>query len=120
MRFAPACRKALSWIVGGLREPEKSKAPSIPVTTAPQAEYLQTSNRPQNTVDGCHDRAAADLRNAATSTNRKERKELRLSAERWTRRGDTLERIVKSFRKRVLLDEASREYRRRDRLPAER
>ena len=81
-------------------------------------EYDQSPELSENTVVGCRDRAAVDLQNATTSTDRKDRRQLKLSAERWTRRGDMLERIVKSFRKRAALDEASEQYRRdRDRRP---
>jgi hypothetical protein len=101
----------------GLRALEKSDNRSGELTNHPcRVEYDQSSEMSQNTAVGCHDRAAVDLKNAATSTDRKARKQLRLSAERWTRRGNMLERIVKSFRKRAALDEASKQYRRnRDR-----
>lgn len=114
MAFSRAWGKVLSWMVSlkGRPGPERIKPQSGPLTThSHDAEDVQTK-LPQNTVVGCRDRAAADLQDAAISTNRNERKRLRLSAKRWTRRGDMLERIVKSFRKRASLDEASRQYRR--------
>ena len=66
----------------------------------------------RNTVEGCRDRADADLREADISTDPHERKQLRRVAKRWSLRADMLERLARSFSKRAALDEASRQYRR--------
>ena len=66
----------------------------------------------RDTVEGCRDRAAADLQEADTSTDPHQRKQLKGGAQRWSLRADMLERLAKSFRKRAALDEASRQYHR--------
>ena len=66
----------------------------------------------RDTIEGCRDRAAADLREADTSTDPYERRQLRKGAKRWSLRADMLERLARSFRKRAALDEASRQYHR--------
>jgi hypothetical protein len=56
------------------------------------------------------------LREADTSTDPHERKQLRKGAKRWSLRADMLERLARSFRKRAALDEASKQYQ-RDKAP---
>ena len=96
----------------GLPWPERSNSRLGDLTIRGHlVEYDQSSELSQNTALGCHDRAAVDLQNAAASPDRKNRRQLKLSAAQWTLRGDMLERIAKSFRKRAALDEASKQYR---------
>ena len=65
-----------------------------------------------DTAEGCRERAAADLQAAGTAADPHERRQFREGAERWLLRAAMLDRLVKSFRKRAALDEASRRYRR--------
>ena len=78
----------------------------------PKLRVTSHSELSRDTVEGCRDRAAADLREADTSTDLHERKQLRRGAEQWSLRADMLERLARSFRKRAALDEASRQYHR--------
>jgi hypothetical protein len=65
---------------------------------------------PSNTVQGCLDRATADLLEAVTMVTANQRRHLERSAESWTVRADLLDRLNKSFEKRGALDRASKQY----------
>ena len=109
MRVSRDLRRFLSWIIG-------LRGPLRPARTEPlshsKLRIEPHSELSRNTVEGCRDRAAADLQDADTSTDPHERKQLRRGAKRWSLRADMLERLAKSFKKRAALDEASRKYRR--------
>lgn len=86
-----------------------------PTKTGPLPYPKRDVERPseqRDTVEGCLERAAADLRDADTATDSHERKQLRMGAKQWSLRADMLERLAKSFRKRADLDEASRQFHR--------
>lgn len=70
----------------------------------------RTLKLPQDTVQGCRDRAAADLLQAVTVMTANQRLRLEESARSWTLRADMLDRLNKSFEKRAALDHASRQY----------
>ena len=107
MRISRDLRRFLPWIIG-LRGPLRP-ARIEPLSNLRVEPHLELS---RNTVEGCRDRAAADLQEADTATDPQERKQLRRGAKRWSLRADMLERLAKSFRKRAALDEASRKYQR--------
>lgn len=65
---------------------------------------------PSNTVQGCLDRATADLLEAVTMVTANQKRRLERSAESWTVRADLLGRLNKSFEKRGALDRASKQY----------
>ena len=58
----------------------------------------------------CRERASADLLRSVAMPNANQRLALQNSAETWTLRALMLERIEKSFEKRRMLDQVSREY----------
>lgn len=66
---------------------------------------------PENTVQGCRDRAAADLLAAVTMVTANQRVRLEQSAHTWTMRADMLGRIEKSFEKRLALERLRKETR---------
>ncbi len=69
----------------------------------------RTLKLPENTVQGCRDRATADLLEAVTVVAASQRRRLERSAESWTARA-TLERLNKSFEKRDALSRAHNQY----------
>lgn len=102
-------RRLLSRMIGWLDSLRPAKA--VP----PAAAKLRVDPRSElsrDTVEGCRDRAASALQDADTSTDSHDRKQLRRGAKRWSLRADMLERLAKSFAKRALLDEASRQFQR--------
>ncbi len=90
----------------------RSLGPLRPTRIEPELRVEPRSEFSRDTVEGCRDRAAADLQESDISTDLHERKQLRRGAKRWSLRADMLERLAKSFSKRVALDEASRQYHR--------
>ena len=70
----------------------------------------RTLKSPENTVQGCRDRATADLLEAVTVATANQRRRLEHSAQSWTIRADLLDRLSKSFEKRGALDRASKQY----------
>ena len=102
MQIIRSLDRLLAWMLGFVY-PSRSKR---------KLRIEPASELSKNTVEGCLDRAAADLREADTSTDPYERKQLRRGARRWSLRADMLQRLAKSFSKRAALDEASRQYRR--------
>jgi predicted RNA polymerase sigma factor len=66
--------------------------------------------RGEDTVQGCRDRATADLLQAVIMMTANQRLRLEQSAHGWTLRADMLDRLNKSFEKRAALDRASRQY----------
>ena len=101
--------RLFAWMIGLLGPSRSSKIKRL---SQPKLRVEPRSEFSRDTVEGCRDRAAADLQDAGTSTNPQERKQLRRGAKRWSLRADMLERLAKSFRKRAALDEASRQYHR--------
>ena len=101
--------RLFAWMIGLLGH---SRSTKIKRLSQPKLRVEPRSEFSRDTVEGCRDRAAADLQEADTSTNRHERKQLRRGAKRWSLRADMLERLARSFSKRAALDEASRQYRR--------
>lgn len=79
-------------------------------TSVDSAATARTFKLPQNTVQGCRDRAAADLLEAVTIITANQRLRLERSAQSWTIRADLLDRLDKSFEKRSALDRASKQY----------
>jgi len=70
----------------------------------------RTLKLPENTVQGCRDRATADLLEAVTAMTADQRRSLARSAESWTVRANLLGRLNKSFEKRDALDRAHKKY----------
>ena len=70
----------------------------------------RTAKLPENTVQGCRDRATADLLEAVTVVTANQRRRLEHSAQSWTIRADLLDRLHKSFEKRGALDRESKQY----------
>lgn len=70
----------------------------------------RTLKLPENTVQGCRDRATADLLEAVTVVTANQRRRLERSAESWTVRAVLLDRLNKSFDKRDALDRAHKQY----------
>jgi len=64
----------------------------------------------ENTVEGCRDRATADLLEAVTAITATHRRRLASSAESWTVRANLLGRLGRSFEKREALDRAHKQY----------
>lgn len=64
----------------------------------------------EHTVQGCRDRANADLLASVTVVKANRRLALERSAESWTVRANLLGRLNKSFEKRNALDRAHKEY----------
>jgi hypothetical protein len=109
MQISRALRGLLLWMirsVGSMRPTRIEPLFHSKLRVGPRSEFSR------DTVEGCRDRAAADLQDADASTNPHERKQLRRGAKRWSLRADMLERLAKSFRKRAALDDASRQYHR--------
>ena len=109
MQISRGLRGLLLWMirsVGSMRATRIEPLFHSKLRVEPRSEFSR------HTVEGCRDRAAADLQEADTSTDPRERKQLRRGAKRWSLRADMLERLAKSFRKRAALDEASRQYHR--------
>jgi hypothetical protein len=65
---------------------------------------------PENTVQGCRDRATADLLEAVTVITATQRRHLASSAESWAVRANLLGRLGRSFEKREALDRAHKQY----------
>ena len=101
--------RLFAWMIG-LLGPLRSTKVERPFQ--PRLRIEPHSELSRDTIVGCRDRAAADLREADTSTDPHERKQLRRGAKRWLLRADMLERLARSFSKRAALDEASRQYHR--------
>ena len=74
------------------------------------AANARTLMRPEYTVQGCRDRATADLLLAVAVLTANQRLQLERSAQTWTLRADMLNRLNKSFEKRAALDRASKQY----------
>ena len=70
----------------------------------------RTLKLPGNTVQGCRDRATADLLEAVTVVTANQRRRLERSAESWTVRANLLDRLNKSFEKRGAIDRAHKRY----------
>ena len=70
----------------------------------------RTRKRPENTVQGCRDRATADLLEAVTVVTANQRRRLERSAESWTVRATLLDRLNKSFEKRAAIDRENKHY----------
>ena len=70
----------------------------------------RTLKLPDNTVQGCRDRATADLLEAVTALTANKRRRLERSAESWTVRAALLDRVNKSFEKRDALNRAHKQY----------
>jgi len=64
----------------------------------------------KDTPRACRERASANLLESVAMVTANERLALERSAEKWSLRADLLERIDKSFEKRRVLDQASRQY----------
>ena len=109
MRIPHDLRRLFAWMIGLLGP---SRSTKIKPLSQPKLRIEPQSELSWDTAEGCRDRAAADLREADTSTDPYERRQLRKGAKRWSLRADMLERLARSFRKRAALDEASRQYRR--------
>ena len=86
------------------------RSPQRCATSADSASRARTFKLPQDTVQGCRDRAAADLLEAVTIITANQRLRLERSAQSWTVRADLLDRLDKSFEKRCALDRASKQY----------
>ena len=84
--------------------------PEQPATRAAAAKKRRTYKLPQDTIQGCRDRAAADLLEAATIIGTNQRLLLERSSESWTLRANLLDRLEKSFEKRRVLDRLSAQY----------
>lgn len=108
MRIPRDLRRLFAWMVGLLGPLRSTK---IKPLSQPRLRIKPHPELSRDTAEGCRDRAAADLREADTSTDPYERRQLRKGAKRWSLRADMLERLARSFRKRAALDEASRQYR---------
>lgn len=109
MRNSSDSRRLFAWMIGFLGALRPTKTGPLPY---PKRDVERPSEHSRDTVEGCLERAAADLRDADTATDSHERKQLRMGAKRWSLRADMLERLAKSFRKRADLDEASRQFHR--------
>ena len=86
---------------------------NLPLTNDPALGHGQRGGKlklPENTVEGCRDRATADLLKAVTMVTANQRRCLERSAETWTLRADLLGRLNKSFEKRDALDRAHKQY----------
>ena len=105
----PRDLRLLAWMIGLLGPLRSTKVKPL---SQPKLRIEPHSELSRDTAEGCRDRAAADLREADSSTDPHERKQLRKGAKRWSLRADMLERLARSFRKRAALDEASRQYHR--------
>jgi hypothetical protein len=109
MQISAVLRRLRLWMirsVGPMRPTRIEPLSDSKLRVEPRSEFSR------DTVEGCRDRADADLREADISTDPHERNQLRRGAKRWSLRADMLERLAKSFRKRATLDEASRQYHR--------
>ena len=84
--------------------------PELRATRAGAPARGRTQKLPQDTVQGCHDRAAADLLEAATIIGTNQRLRLERSSHSWTLRANLLDRLEKSFDKRRALDRLSDQY----------
>jgi uncharacterized Zn-finger protein len=65
---------------------------------------------PENTVQGCRDKAAADILKTRSGVTHKARRDLEHSAKGWIVRAAWLDRLKKSFDKRDALDRAHKQY----------
>jgi hypothetical protein len=88
----------------------KTDLPELSATRADPFIRGRTHKLPQDTVQGCRDRAAADLLEAVTMVGTNQRLSLERSSQSWTLRADLLDRLEKSFEKRRTLDRLSDEY----------
>ena len=85
-------------------------SPQSRVKSAAVPASARTLKLPENTVQGCRDRATADLLEAVTVVTANQRRRLASSAESWTVRANLLDRLNKSFEKRAAIDRAHRQY----------
>jgi hypothetical protein len=67
----------------------------------------RTRKLPQDTVQGCHDRAAADLQQSVAVITANQRLRLEKSAASWTSRANLLDRLQKRFEQRRAMDRIS-------------
>ncbi|MCH8616536.1 hypothetical protein LZ016_10545 [Sphingomonas sp. SM33] len=88
--------------------PATDSAPPRNVKSIPARR--RTLKLPENTVQGCRDRASADLLEAVTVVTANQRRRLERSAESWTVRAAFLDRVNKSFDKRDAIDRAHEQY----------
>ena len=109
MRNSSDSRRLFARMIGFLGALRPTKTGPLPY---PKRDVERPSEHSRDTVEGCLERAAADLRDADTATDPHVRTQLRRGAKRWSLRADMLERLARSFRKRAALDEASRQYHR--------
>lgn len=93
---------------------EHDRSPHLEATRADSSVRATSLKLPENTVQGCRDRAAADLLAAVTMVTANQRLRLEQSAHTWTMRADMLGRIEKSFEKRSALERLRKETRRDD------
>jgi hypothetical protein len=70
----------------------------------------RTLKLPENTAQGCRDRATANLLEAVTVITANHRRRLERSAEGWTVRAALLDRVSKSFDKQDALERAHSQY----------
>jgi predicted RNA polymerase sigma factor len=83
------------------------RRPVKPVLPSARGRTLKLA---ENTVQGCRDRATADLLEAVTVMTANQRRRLERSAESWTVRAALLDRLNKSFEKRDAIDRAHKQY----------
>ena len=70
----------------------------------------RTHKLPEDTVQGRHDRATADLLQSVIMLTASQQLRLERSAESWCMRASLLDRLEKSFEKRRALDRLSDQY----------
>jgi hypothetical protein len=81
-----------------------------PAVEPASSDRRRTLKLPENTVQGCRDRATADLLEAVTMVTANQRRRLERSAETWTARAAMLDRLNHSFEKRDALSRADKKY----------
>jgi hypothetical protein len=81
---------------------------SVRPDSAAPLERRQICKLPQDTVQGCRDRAVADLLEAATMVGANQRLRLERSSQSWSMRADLLDGVEKDFERRRALDRKSR------------